>query len=115
MNSVDHHSYIIHAGTVEMIEAAKRNKIDDYSITEHVSQFRELRESVRFGSVHTNVRTFESWREYSREFEKTDEDLGFGIRIRRGLEVDYSPRYETRVGDFVNQEEWEILLCSVHE
>ncbi len=115
MNRVDHHSHIINAGIGEMIEAAKRKKIDDYSITEHVSQFRELRESVQFRSVHTSGRMFESLREYTREFEKIDEDLGFGIIISRGLEVDYSPRYETQVGDFVNQEEWEILLCSVHE
>ncbi len=37
------------------------------------------------------------------------------MKVNRGLEVDFSPRYETRVGDFVNQEEWDILLCSVHE
>ena len=115
MKRVDHHSHIIHAGIGEMIEAAKRNNVSDYSITEHVSQFRELRESIRFGSVHTSGRMFESLSEYKREFESIGEDLGFGIRINRGLEVDYSPRYETRVGDFVNQEEWEILLCSVHE
>ncbi|MDA4137236.1 MAG: hypothetical protein OK449_09620, partial [Thaumarchaeota archaeon] len=26
-----------------------------------------------------------------------------------------SPRYEARVGEFVNQEKWDVLLCSVHE
>ena len=37
------------------------------------------------------------------------------MKINRGLEVDFSPRFEKTVGDFVNQEEWDILLCSVHE
>ena len=37
------------------------------------------------------------------------------MKISRGLEVDFSPRFEKKVGDFVNQQEWDILLCSVHE
>ena len=37
------------------------------------------------------------------------------MKINRGLEVDFSPRFEKNVGDFVNQEHWDILLCPVHE
>jgi hypothetical protein len=44
----------------EMLTAAKTNRISDFSITEHVSQFRELRESIQFGSVHPNGRIFDS-------------------------------------------------------
>ena len=98
-----------------MLAAAKTNMISDFSITEHVSQFRELRESIRFGSVHPNGRIFDGVKEYNEEFRKIDQATYSGMKINRGLEVDFSPRFEKTVGDFVNQEEWDILLCSVHE
>jgi histidinol-phosphatase (PHP family) len=88
---------------MEMLAAAKAKNVHEYSITEHVSQFRELRESIRFGSVHSTGRIFNDLTEYN------------DMKINRGLEVDFSPRYETKVGDFVNQKKWDILLCSVHE
>ena len=114
MIPVDNHSHILHAGIVEMVAAAKANKVREYSITEHVSQFREPRETIGFGSVHSTGRIFKSLKEYSDEFRKADEQVP-GVKVNRGLEVDFSPGYETRVGDFVNQDEWDILLCSVHE
>ncbi len=114
MTPVDNHSHILLAEILEMVASAKANNLSEYSITEHVSQFREPRESVRFGSVHSTGRIFDSLKEYDDEFKKADEQA-WGMKINRGLEVDFSPRYETRVGDFVNQEEWDILLCSVHE
>ncbi len=114
MIRVDNHSHILFADILEMVASAKKNKLSEYSVTEHVSQFREPRESVRFGSVHSTGRIFESLKEYDDEFKKVNEHA-WGVKVHRGLEVDFSPRYETRVGDFVNQEEWDILLCSVHE
>jgi HisJ family histidinol phosphate phosphatase len=111
---VDNHSHILLAEILEMVASAKANNLSEYSITEHVSQFREPREAVGFGSVHSTGRIFDSLKEYGDEFKKVDEQA-WGMKINRGLEVDFSPRYETRVGDFVNQEEWDILLCSVHE
>ena len=98
-----------------MVAAAKEHKIDRYSITEHVSQFRPMRESVDFGSVHRQGRIFEDLGEYRNEFSKVPESALSGMKLRMGLEVDFSPRYEARVGEFVNQEKWDILLCSVHE
>jgi len=114
MIRVDNHSHIIHATIQEMVAAAKANNLTEYSITEHVSQFRGLRDSVGFGSVHDKGRMFESLNEYRDEFGKVGKE-SLQMKINRGLEVDYSPRYEVEVGDFVNQEEWNILLCSVHE
>ena len=113
-NIVDNHTHILLAEIVDMVVSAKANNITEYSITEHVSQFREPRESIRFGSVHSTGRIFESLKEYDEEFRKVDEQA-WGMKIKRGLEVDFSPRYEESVGDFVNQEAWDILLCSVHE
>ncbi len=55
-----------------MVAAARKNNLDEYSITEHVSQFAELRRSVEFGSVHTSGRMFESREEYIEEFGKID-------------------------------------------
>jgi HisJ family histidinol phosphate phosphatase len=98
-----------------MLAAAKAKNVREYSITEHVSQFRELRETIRFGSVHSTGRIFNDLKEYNDEFRKADEQTGWNVKINRGLEVDFSPRYETQVGGFVNQEKWDILLCSVHE
>jgi histidinol-phosphatase (PHP family) len=112
---VDNHSHIIFADIGEMVAAAKKHHIDRYSITEHISQFRPMRESVDFGSVHRQGRIFESLREYRSEFSKVPESALSGMKLRIGLEVDFSPRYEARVGEFVNQERWDVLLCSVHE
>jgi histidinol-phosphatase (PHP family) len=112
---VDNHSHIILAEIGEMVAAAKKHKIDRYSITEHVSQFKQMREFVDFGSVHRQGRIFESLREYRSEFSKVPESALSGMKLRMGLEVDFSPRYETRVGEFVNQERWDVVLCSVHE
>ena len=115
MTRVDNHSHILHADIMEMLAAAKAKNLIEYSVTEHVSQFRELRESIRFGSLHSSGRIFDDLKEYRDEFRKVDERGGWGIKVNQGLEVDFSPRYERKVGDFVNQEKWDILLCSVHE
>jgi histidinol-phosphatase (PHP family) len=103
------------AEITEMLAAAKANNIDEYSITEHVSQFREPRESIKFGSIHLKGRIFESLKEYKDEFKKAERSTHSGMKVNRGLEVDFSPRFANKLGDFVNQEEWDILLCSVHE
>lgn len=115
MGSIDNHNHIILAKITEMLASAKTNMISEFSITEHVSQFKELRESIHFGSVHPKGRIFESLKEYNDEFRKIDPVAYTGMKINRGLEVDFSPRFEKTVGDFVNQEEWDILLCSIHE
>src|SRR5436309_6334166 len=115
MTLVDNHNHILLAEITEMLAAAKANNVSEFSITEHVSQFREPRESIRFGSIHPRGRIFEGLKEYNDEFRKADRLAYSGMKINRGLEVDFSPRFETRLGDFVNQEAWDILLCSVHE
>ena len=115
MITVDNHSHIILADITDMVASAKARNIQQYSITEHVSQFRGLRESVAFGSVHSRGRIFEDLKEYRKEFSKVDDSERRGMKVRMGLEVDFSPHYETRVGEYVNQEEWDTLLCSVHE
>jgi HisJ family histidinol phosphate phosphatase len=111
---VDNHSHIILADIRDMVAAARANGITEYSITEHVSQFRELRQSIKFGSIHTSGRLFSDLKEYEREFQRI-EDRGLGVRVNKGLEVDFSPRFESQVAAFVNSSEWDILLCSVHE
>lgn len=115
MTLADNHNHILLARLTEMLTAAKTNSIDEFSITEHVSQFRELRKSVQFGSIHPTGRIFDGLKEYNEEFRKIDQAAYSRMKINRGLEVDFSPRFEKKVGDFVNQEEWDILLCSVHE
>jgi len=98
-----------------MVAAAKRNRVEQYSITEHVSQFAELRRSVKFGSVHRSGRMFNSLAEYLDEFQKVDPKAQNLAKFNRGLEVDYSPPILDQVGGFVNRTHWDILLCSVHE
>src|SRR5213080_1887120 len=115
MTLVDNHNHILLAEITEMLAAAKANNVGELSITEHVSQFREPRESIRFGSIHPSGRIFQSLKDYNDEFRKADRLAYSGMKINRGLEVDFSPRFETKLGDFVNQETWDILLCSVHE
>jgi HisJ family histidinol phosphate phosphatase len=65
--------------------------------------------------VHAKGRIFEDLKEYRKEFSKVDDSKHLGMDVRMGLEVDFSTRYEARVGEYVNQEEWDLLLCSVHE
>lgn len=115
MTQMDNHNHILLARMAEMLDAAKANKISEFSITEHVSQFKSIRESIKFGSVHPSGRIFQSIQEYTAEFTNCDVTEYSGMKVNRGLEVDFSPRFEKKVGDFVNQEEWDILLCSVHE
>jgi histidinol-phosphatase (PHP family) len=97
-----------------MVSSAEANKIRVFSVTEHISQFRELREVIRFGSTHSSGRIFNSFDEYSSEFGKVNTRPS-GMKIDRGLEIDFIPRYENRIGEIVNQKEWDLLLCSVHE
>lgn len=111
----DNHSHIILADILDMVAAARAKNLDRYSITEHISQFRPIAESVHFGSVHGEGRIFESFKEYRNEFSRVDASALSGMNLQKGLEVDFSPRYEAKVGEFVNQEKWDILLCSVHE
>ncbi len=112
---IDNHSHIIHSGIEDMLVAARRNNIQEYSITEHVSQFAELRKSVEFGSLHSSGRMFESIEEYIQEFKRIDSGKHGPLKVNCGLEVDFSPRFLDRVGDFVNKARWDILLCSIHE
>ncbi|MHB8567900.1 MAG: PHP domain-containing protein [Nitrososphaerales archaeon] len=109
----DNHNHIILADIDSMVASAKARAVKEFSITEHISQFREPRESIDFGSIHLKGRIFDSLKEYDAEFANFN-DLN-EIKIKKGLEVDYSPRYEKKVADYVNQERFEILLCSVHE
>jgi len=94
MTIADNHNHILLARITEMLAAAKTKRISDFSITEHVSQFRELRESIRFGSIHPNGRIFDGVKEYNEEFGKIDQAAYSGMKINRGLEVDFSPRFE---------------------
>ncbi len=110
----DNHSHILLARITDMVAAARSRNVEKLSITEHVSQFMELRDSVKFGSLHNSGRMFRNLKEYLEEFSDID-DATKGLKVRRGLEVDFTPRFEKRVGEFVNQIEWDILLCSVHE
>ena len=114
MTLIDNHTHILLADILEMVASAKANNISVFSMTEHVSQFKEPRESIDFGSVHSTGRIFASVKEYDEEFRRAKGESS-EMKINRGLEVDFSPRYETSLGDFVNQEDWDILLCSVHE
>jgi histidinol-phosphatase (PHP family) len=111
---VDNHSHILSSDILDMVISARKHGIVEYSITEHVSQFRELRDVVRFGSTHSTGRIFRSLKEYNDEFTKVDKQSS-GLKLNRGLEVDFSPRFEKTVGNFVNQMNWDSLLCSVHE
>jgi HisJ family histidinol phosphate phosphatase len=111
---VDNHSHILLADITGMVASAHSVSVVEFSITEHVSQFRELREAVKFGSVHSYGRTFRSFDEYNKEFHRLSETAQ-DVIVNRGLEVDYSPRFEGQIGQFVDQDSWDILLCSVHE
>src|SRR5437667_10194375 len=105
MTLVDNHNHILLAEITEMLAAAKANNVSEFSITEHVSQFREPRESMRFGSIHPRGRIFESLKEYNDEFRKADRLAYSGMKINRGLEVDCSRSFETWLVNCGNRED----------
>ncbi len=109
----DNHSHIILSPIESMVAAAKRKKIRHFSITEHISQFQAPRSSIVFNSTHSRGRMFRDFQEYDAEFEKIGSSES--LELRRGLEVDYIPKYKKTIAEYVNQEKWDILLCSVHE
>jgi len=98
-----------------MLDAAIARRVREYAVTEHVSQFKQLRKSIKFGSKHATGRVFRNLNAYLGEFAKMRGRVSANTKIYKGLEVDFIPRYETLIGDFVNNHDWDILLCSVHE
>jgi HisJ family histidinol phosphate phosphatase len=110
--SSDNHSHVIYDDIISIAKSASMNGLQSFSITEHITQFSKPRSEIKFGSVHTRGRMFVDFEEYLSEFEKLG---GSFPKVNKGLEVDYSPRYEKHVSSHVNQEKWDILLVSVHE
>lgn len=109
----DNHSHVILAPIESMVAAAKKTQVSRLSTTEHISQFTFVRQSVKFASVHESGRMFSSFDEYLKEFEKvSDAD---GVRVRKGLEVDYIREFRSEIGRLVSMKKWDVLLCSVHE
>jgi HisJ family histidinol phosphate phosphatase len=109
----DNHSHIILASIESMVGAAKKTEVSRLSTTEHISQFTFARQTIKFGSVHESGRMFSSFDDYLKEFEKvkgTD-----GVKVRKGLEVDYIGKYRSEIGEVVSRKKWDVLLCSVHE
>jgi histidinol-phosphatase (PHP family) len=113
--SSDNHTHIILASIEDMISSARDKGIQRYSVTEHISQFKEVRKSIEFGSVHKSGRMFDGFGEYLAEFQRVGYPFSNGLTIRKGLEVDFSLRYEKKLGGYVNEEKWDFLICSVHE
>ncbi|MHB1908552.1 MAG: PHP domain-containing protein [Nitrososphaerales archaeon] len=108
----DNHSHILYENLQSMILAAKLKKLKSISVTEHISQFKKVRASVRFGSTHNNGRIFSDFEEYLIEFENVADHA---FPIKRGLEVDYIESQKEVVAKFVRETKWDILLASVHE
>ncbi len=110
----DNHNHVLFDPLESMVASASAKGFNALSVTEHISQFKNIRNSVTFGSTHKSEgRMFSEFKEYLQEFQ--DSHHSQQIKIRRGLEVDYIPRYELEISRFVNEFEWDILLRSVHE
>lgn len=54
----DRHSHILLHGLDAMISGAKEKGLKDIAITEHISQFSELRDTVKFISLHKDGKVF---------------------------------------------------------
>jgi histidinol-phosphatase (PHP family) len=112
MLNSDNHNHIIYDDIQSMIKAAKEVGFDSFSITEHISQFKEMRASINFHSVHRTGRMFSNFEEYFREFDGFDHK---SPKVNRGLEVDFISSSVEDISNYVNQRKWDILLMSVHE
>ena len=95
-----------------MVKGAKSRSFDCISITEHISQFRQPRASIKFHSVHRTGRMFSDFEEYLLQFDNVLEGLP---KVNKGLEVDYISAFEQDISSYVNQKKWDMLLLSVHE
>jgi HisJ family histidinol phosphate phosphatase len=99
-----------------MTRSASTKGFHSISITEHISQFRKPRSEIKFGSVLSNGRMFDNFGEYLCEFEKLKKSGDINLsRVKKGLEVDFSPDFEKQISCYVNQRKWDILLVLVHE
>lgn len=110
----DNHNHIIYDDITSMVSSASRKDLESISITEHISQFRKPRSEIKFGSVHTKGRIFESFEEYLSEFKKLN-NVENAPKVNKGLEVDYNPSFEKQISNFVLEKKWDLLLVSVHE
>jgi histidinol-phosphatase (PHP family) len=108
----DNHNHIIYEKIQSMIGAARTSGFDSVSITEHISQFKKPRASIKFHSVHRNGRMFSNFEEYLGEFKKIRDD---SIKVNLGLEVDYISTFEKEIASYVNERKWDVVLVSVHE
>jgi histidinol-phosphatase (PHP family) len=113
----DNHTHILFDPLDQMIEGASQRGIRSISITEHISQIKEIRASVNFGSTHSSGRVFQNIDEYLQEFSTLQKYTveRSSVNVRKGLEVDYIPGYEKEISRFVNSCRWDIILRSVHE
>ncbi len=113
----DNHTHILFDPLEQMIEGAAQRGIKSISITEHISQIKEIRGSVNFRSTHSSGRIFQNLDEYLQEFSSLQKyiDSKSSANVRKGLEVDYIPGYEKEISRFVNSYRWDIILRSVHE
>lgn len=110
--SSDNHSHILYDDIRSMVLSAKSKKLDSISITEHISQFKEVRKEIDFGSTHRTGRMFSDIEEYLLDFETLGDE---NLVVKRGLEVDYIQGKENSLKRFVSKAKWDILLCSIHE
>jgi histidinol-phosphatase (PHP family) len=115
----DNHSHIIYDDIFSMTQSAVTKGLHSISITEHIYQFEKPRTEIRFGSFHSSGRMFNGFEEYLLEFQRNQVndriDAGNQLKVRKGLEVDFSPNNLDQVSEYVRQKKWDILLISVHE
>jgi HisJ family histidinol phosphate phosphatase len=97
---------------MRIVESAKRRGFKTISITEHISQIRDARAAIKFGSTHSSGRMFESVESYLREFDLSDPP---SIKVKKGLEVDYIPVFEDQMAKITSTSKLDFVLRSVHE
>jgi HisJ family histidinol phosphate phosphatase len=97
-----------------MLESASKKSIACLSITEHISQIQSVRHLVNFHSTHRTGRIYPNLDSLLLEYDSV-RDRNYGMRVKRGLEVDYIAAYEKEISEPVGSASWDIILRSVHE
>lgn len=108
----DMHSHILVHGMDAMINGATQAGLKRISITEHISQFKEIRDSIRFVSLHKIGTIFNNVQEYEGLFQDANRP---GISVYIGLEIDFIPSRMNEISDFVNSSKATIRNLSIHE
>ncbi len=108
----NHTAYCNHAiGTMDaFLRAAENLGLEEFGFSEHAPWMMGMTD-------HPLCPSQEGWEAYCREVERLQTALraeGSPLRLRFGVELDYSPGMEDRISSFLERHDFDYVIGSVH-